>query len=338
MGEKNNQRRSQWLVINRRLNLLLRLMRGPATSDELLKIIQEDALQDGEEIVESNAKKRFEEDRARLREWFDVELCYNRSHDEYVLESIGRPLIDLPENAVQGLAFLEQTFSEGYVPMQEEVQRLLVHIKRLLPSHTAKILKQQRGLLQVNLKARDRDVIQESVFDAVQTSCAERRQLEFEYLSPQQDDEKTRRHWVEPIRHFFDTTRGHYYLEAYCIESRGPHGVIPQDKIITYRLGRMQNPQILPKQFVQRRLPEYSLDYVLKAKVARLGITEHFSKMQVFPHEDGNVTIRAVSHNLFFDLRTLLHYADNCQVIGGEKALHEMQQLVQKLASLYLEK
>jgi predicted DNA-binding transcriptional regulator YafY len=336
-GKKNHQRRSQWQVVNRCLNILLRLMRGSASSQELLKIVQDDAFQDGEELLESASKKRFEEDRARLREWFALELHYDRSHNAYTIVDIGRPLLDLPESAVRGLAFLEQTFSDDAVPMQAEVQQLLAHIKMLLPHSALRNLKQQRGLLEVDLKARDTDVIRDDVFEAVQTTCAEQRQLEFEYLSPQQEDEQARRHYVEPMRYFFDTMRGHYYLEAYCIEARGPYGAIPQNQIITYRLGRMQNPQPLPRRFLQRHLPEYPLDYVLSANVARLGATQRFLKAQVFPNDDGSVTVHAISHNLFFDLRTLLHYGDNCRVIGGEEAVRKMKQIVKDLSLIYPE-
>lgn len=312
-------------------------MRGAASTQELLRVVHQDALQNGEELVESAAKKRFEEDRARLRQWFQVELRHDRTHDVYILENMDRPMLDLPETAVRGLAFLEQTFSDNAAPMRAEVQQFLSHVEMLLPRQTSRMLKLQRGLLEVNLKTRDSDIVPDDVWDAVQTTCAERRQLEFEYRSPQQEDEQVRRHTVEPFRYFFDTVRGHYYLEAYCIEARGPHGVISQNQMITYRLGRMQNPQPLPKRFVQRRVPEHPLDYVLSANIARLGVTEHFAKAQVFPNEDGSVLIRAMSNNLFFDIRTLLHYGENCRVIGGDAAVREIKKIVTSLAAIYAE-
>ncbi|PJF20996.1 MAG: hypothetical protein CUN56_13345 [Phototrophicales bacterium] len=78
-------------------------MRGPASSEELLNIIYQDALQEEEHLSDSRARKRFEEDRARLRVWFLIDLHYDRSSDIYELVGIDRPLIDLPDDAMLGL-------------------------------------------------------------------------------------------------------------------------------------------------------------------------------------------------------------------------------------------
>src|SRR5688500_4021080 len=146
MSEKQkNRRRSQWQVVNRCLNILLRLMRGNASSEELLQIVYDDAIPEEENLASHLAKDRLEDDRSRLREWFLADLKYDRGHDEYSLEDIGRPLIDLPENALIALAFLEQSFGDKAVSMRNEVQELLGYIKFLLPHSSQKTLKKQRG-------------------------------------------------------------------------------------------------------------------------------------------------------------------------------------------------
>ncbi len=331
---KRNDRRSQWRVVNRCLDLLLRLLRGSATGADLLAIVRDD---DPEDVTDSEARKRFENDRKRLRDWFRAELTYDRPQDTYTLIDVGRPLLDLPDDGVRALAFLQQTFDTPTAPMADDIRALLDSIMMVLPAQRLKQVNKQRGLLEVELGARDEDEISDDVWNAVQTSTSERRQLEFDYVSLSNTSGIPTRYLAEPIRYFFDTSRKHYYIEFFCLEARGPAGVASLNgSVLRFRLGRMSNPVVLPTHFPpNRRIPKKELVYELTPEVARLGVTRHFDEMQVIPNDDGSATVRVLSSNLFFDLRTLLYYGPNCKVIGGDEAVREMQKIVNGLTLLY---
>lgn len=338
MGDKNgNVRRSSWLVVNRCLRIIHRLMQAPANSEELLKIVYDDAHIINESLSDSATRKRFEKDRARLREWLGIELEYSRTLDEYVLINIGQPLIDLPDGAIKGLAFLQQNFSDNDAPMREEIHTLMRTIIMAMPFPRRRQLERQRGILEIELGAKDEDNIREDVWEAVKVSVSERRELEFDYISLTNPDGLPRRHRVEPIRYFFDTVRKHYYLEFFWVESRSHLKTIAWNhKVQRFRLGRMDNPQVLPKHFIpNRRIPQKELVYELSPLVARLGVTRHFSDMQIIYNEDGSVRVHVMSSNLFFDLRQLLHYGNNCKVIAGEDAVKEMKEIVRNLYNQY---
>lgn len=335
--KKKTPRRSQWLVINRCMDLLLCLMRGPTPNDDLLKMIHEDARQNDDELVDSAARKRFEEDRSRLKTWFGAELDYSRAENTYTLLNITRPLLDLSDESIQGMAFLTRTFSGNDAPMAPAVRAFLGQVSLLLPIRRRHEIDKQRGLLEMQLGVRDEDDISPETWEAVRTSVIERRQLEFTYFSASSSDGQPRSHRVEPIRYFFDTVRKHYYLEAFWLESKSYLGTRDQKRRVQrFRMGRMTLPHILPTHFpANQRIPKKELVYVLKPEVARMGVTRHFEDMQVIENEDGSARVHVMSSDLFFDLRTLLHYGDNCHVIGGDEAVQQMTSIVQRLAEIY---
>ena len=337
MSDSAKDRRSQWYVIDRCMTLLLRLMREPASSSELLQTVVDKAYhQEGKRLSVGAAARRFEEDRTRLRTWFECEITYDRATECYLLKSIGRPLIDLPPDALRGLAFLEATFSGDGVPMGSEVRALIEIILMTVPNQRQRELERERVALEVNLQPRDQDEISDEVRDKILQACSEHRQLEFEYLSPKREDGEWRYHRVEPMRYYFDTVRSHYYLEAYRLETITPRGRWHKEEVTAYRLGRIRNPKILPSKFPPgRRVKTVELVYELTPEVARLGVTEHIPGSIITQQEDGCAIIHAPSKNLFFDLRTLLHYGANCRVTGGEEALEAMKKLIEQMYQRY---
>lgn len=335
---KDKVRRSQWAVIDRCFALLLRLMRGSAEKSELLDIVREKAVQYDDSQEYSAIEKRLEEDRYRLRSWFSCEIDYDVRAKTYTLTSIDRPLLDLPVDARRGLAFLQSTFSRDDAPLGEPVRALIDRIMMVLPNQTRREIERERGLLELDLEQRDNDIISEAVWEAVRVTCSERRLLEFDYRAGNRSDDEMRTHVVEPYRYFFDLGSRHYYLEVYDLEARGPYGTIPQNTLRRLRLGWIRNPRPLPNHFpVGRRFKQYDLIYELKPLVARRGVTEHFPGSDITINEDGSALVKARSNDLFFDLRTLLHYGGNCRVIGGEEAVAQMRELVRQLAEQYPE-
>jgi predicted DNA-binding transcriptional regulator YafY len=327
--------------MRRCLDILLRLLREPSTTDELHRIILTEADREQETtLTEKALQRRFDEDKRRLQDWFKVELRYDRSTGTYMLNHIGSPLIDLSDQSLRTFAFLEQIYSDDEVPMAVEVRTLLRTIQIVLSQDRLKDLQNIRGLLEIELGVADNDEIDPDVWDAVKISTSEHRRLEFDYNSPSNTSTRPHRHQVEPLRYFFDTVRKHYYLECFGISSTSSQkGIRDQrGKLIRFRLGRIKNPRVLPMHFpANRRIPTKELIYELDPVVARLGVTRHFPDMQIYPRVDGGAKVVVASHNLFFDLRTLLHYGGNCKVIGGDEAVREMKTLVQTLHQRYVE-
>lgn len=334
----NGKAESTWHTMNRRFTLLLRLMRGGASKDDLIDVLYRDAISNGQNVDASNLAKRLDRDKAHLKKWFQVEINYNRSTKEYELVHLGRPLLDLSEEAVRGFAFLEETFRDDNAPMGSDVRDFLRMIEMLLPYERGKEISKQR-LLQMQLAVKDTENIAESILEAVETSASERRQLEFSYLSSQRTDGDPTINIVEPIRRpFFDAVWQHYYLEAFYLKSYSEaHGWNDQNRRVQkFRLDRMQTAKVLSTHYpANRRIPTKELIYELNASVARLDVTEHFPDMQIFHNDDGSAKVVVASRDLFFDLRTLLHYGANCRVIGGKDALYEMKRIIKAMMKVY---
>ncbi|HEX2907196.1 MAG TPA: WYL domain-containing protein, partial [Phototrophicaceae bacterium] len=245
-------------------------------------------------------------------------------------------LVDLSPEAAQGVAFLQATFQTN-TPMSAEVNLFLLAVLNLLPQERRDEIVQQRKLLEIDLRPRDQDAISPEVWDIIELACDSRRKLAFDYYSPSHSDGLPRHNLVEPERYFFDPVRSHYYLEAFCLEVRGPRHTWLREESVIYRLGRIRNPQVLPTHFVPRRHHPrtYELNYHLAPEIARNGITEHFPESSVTYLPDGSAEVEARVTNLFMALRTLLHYGPSCQVTGGTEAVTEMQALVKALHNLY---
>jgi len=315
-------------------------MHGSSSGDELRRIVNDKATDDGDDLSLDALDKRFEEDRARLRNWFACDLSYDRSSDTYTLMGMERPLLDLNENALRGLTFLHTTFRSDSAPMSAEVQALLDSLWLVLPKTRWKNVERQRGLLELDLSARDQDVIADVAWQKVQEAVSQHQHLEFEYKSPSQPiNQPEVLHIVEPRRYFFDPSSGHYYLEACHVETYGPAGrkIWTNGILERFRMGRIQNPRILPNRFVPdgRRYKTSELVYELTPQIARGGVTLHFPNSTKIEREDGSVEVRTTSTSLFFDLRRLLHYGANCRVIGGEEAVNDMKKLIKQLYERY---
>ena len=203
-NHKRGDRHSQWEVFDRCYALLLRLMCGSAHSEELLQIVESEIRENHESVSLSSTQKRFEEDRRRLRNWFCAEIEYDRREDSYTLTNIHRPLIDLPEDAVRGLAFLQATFAPEEAVMGAEVLALINSVQMLLPDQRRREIERERGLIEANLQPRDEDDIPNGLLDTLSRVCSQRQQVEFDYIAASNQDGIPRTHVVEPLRCLFD--------------------------------------------------------------------------------------------------------------------------------------
>ncbi len=331
-------RESQWLVIRRCLAIVRRLQRGPATWQQLVAAVRADepeayGLTEGRPLY-----KRFRRDVERLRDSLGVDIRADRRTNEYTLIEADPPLLDLPDADVATLAWLEQTFSPAS-PHYREVRALLGRLQSYLSAERRAQLDQQRTALVLDLGQRDEDRLDPEVEAGLREALVRRRRVEFDYTSPSHEDGHPRRHVAdiyEPA--YFDPERGHYYVYGYCHYAVTPTGRDRVENYIVYRLGRMQNLKLLPDKLPPSPpLPkQYPVRYWLAARVARGGVTQRrwIIIERVEPVDDG-VIVHGTTPHPFFAVQELMHYRENCRVLGGSELVTRMRDSVARMADLY---
>ncbi len=332
------RRESHWFVMRRCLAIIRRLQRGAASRRELIDIscAQDDVCR---EATEASLDKRLHKDLTRIRKHIGVAIQYDRSSHLYTLGALeDMALLDLPDAALDVMAFLSETF-DAEAPQHDKVRLLLDTLKGFLSEARRRDLARRRSSLQVDLKRKDADMIDPEVRRALERACIERRRVEFLYRSPTQKDGQPRRHEVEPYELTFDTVRRHYYLRGFCLYTDGPRGRRDQSCFMHYRLGRIVTgsvtvlPQKMPP--MPRRVPKYPVRYTLSPEIARFGVTHYFDDMVVESRDDGSALVHGYTYDVFSATRTLLHYGPGCRVLGGSEMLREMQRLVENMAKVY---
>ncbi|MGC9399116.1 MAG: WYL domain-containing protein [Anaerolineae bacterium] len=329
-------------VIRRCLALLRRLQRGPATKEELIQAVF-DAL-DPEVYGNATGRsldRRFERDKRKLRDVFGLELHYHRSTGEYELVNAWESLLDLPDEALRAIAFLQETFTAD-APGYELVQPFLAILIGYLSPERRGALDRQRTALEVMWSRRDDEEVDPAVERGLRKALLERRRVAFDYASPYYEAEEMYRHVVDPWLCYFDSTLGHFYLRAYCRQITDPCGETRlQQGYRHYRLGRIHNLMVLPD-----KLPPfpptartYPLTYRLAPVIARRGeVTRHpgITILEKEPQEDGSIVVHAETENVWWAIRSLLHYGASCEVLGGPEARYEMEKVVKAMAGVYL--
>ena len=335
----NRNRESQWLVIRRCLAIICRLQRGPASKEELLQAVlaQEGPSAYGD--AQGRAlQRRLENDLARIKYNLGIEIRYSRKDNCYFIRDSDLPLLDLPDDSLRTLAFLEQTFGPG-APMHQEVQALLNTLRSYLAPERRELLERQYVALALELGQRDEDEIDPDVWDKLTYALARHLRVEFDYSSPSQKDGVPRRHVVDPYKCYFDAERGHYYLRGWCHYTVGPPGRFEQHRYFRYRLGRMANLKVLPDKLPPSPppAPRYQVVYELKPQVARFGITRHpvIEITKVEKRDDGSALVYGETEDVFWAVRSLLHYGPLCRILGGPEMLREVKAIVKAMAELY---
>jgi predicted DNA-binding transcriptional regulator YafY len=327
-------------VMRRCLAMLRRLQRGPASKADLMAAVRLEAGRDAYDDAEGRAlNKRFDADKGRLRDLFGLEWAYSRARGTYELLDIWEPVLDLPDEALSALAFLQETFDPS-TPMHDEVQRFLGLLVSYLSPERRGDLERGRSALQVEWGQRDDDVIAPDVEAGLRKAVIQHRLVAFDYRSPAQADDAPRRHTVEPWTRYFDSRWGHHYLRGYCRHIVGPEGETRPHCYRRYRLGRMSRLQVLPNKLppFPPRCPREPLIYRLAPKIARRGeVTRQpgITILEKTAQPDGGVLVHAETEDVWWAVRALLHYGPNCQVLGGDAALAEMRRTVRDMARVY---
>lgn len=330
-SDSGGARSSQWWVARRCMDILQRLMREPATGDELRQIIIHHADRNGEGQLNAKAvDRRFEEDRNRLRDWLGCEIIRDPKTATYTLKTLEHPLIDLSGRAVEALAFLKSNFASPNTPMGEEVMILIEQITLMLPAQTRHVIETRRRMIEMDLAVQDFQQVPEKILRDIDATLGNR-VLEILY----QSNTSAQAWWydVEPERLYAE--KSHLYLYARCQRAHDSAKKNRENIHITFRVDRILDTRPLPSSFIPKRHKTRPLTYVLMAEVARGGVTEHFKGQSVSYDDVGNAVVTTESANLFVDLRKLLHYGPACQVIGGDEAVEQMKNLVRQMSQIY---
>ena len=162
------RRESQWGVMCRCLAIIHRAQRGPASREELIQavLLQEGPTAYGEGVEDEARQTRFENDLGRIRDKLGVDLYFDRRADGYVIKDTWRPLLDLPDEDLATIAWLEQTFDHDS-PQHDEVHALLGRLRFYLAPERRGKIERCRAALVMDLGQRDEDKILPAVWDGL---------------------------------------------------------------------------------------------------------------------------------------------------------------------------
>lgn len=329
---------SAWFVALRCLAIINRLQQGPATKEELLASIYR--VQDAE-AAQSALAKRFDNDKARLWQKFQVRIQYDKSVGGYVLAEWERPLLNLSDDDLTTLAFLSDTFQSD-APHNLEVAQLIDQLVSWLPSERQKQFRWASGQqATADLRLRDSEPISADVWEAVHEAWQAKQELSFDYHSSQHEDGLPRQHHVQPWDLTF-TERGHWRLRGYCQFNDGPNGPWHPNQYIHYRLSRIApgSAKVLPRKLppIRPNGRPFLVIFELAPQIARFGVSQRrelIDPPKLLEMDEGWVRVTGKTHDVFDLARNLLYYGRHCRVLGGPELLQEMRRLASELAEIY---
>ncbi len=330
---------ANWMTVRRCLAIVRRAMRGPATWKELVKAACEELGPDAYGRAEGERLRRlFDDDLARLRQKLRIDLRSDQGDQRYRLRSAGPGLIDLPDEGLEAVLVLCETFPAD-VPGAAGVVQLLDTVVSYLPPDRQRRLLTRRVPVSIDVRHLDEDDLDQEVLRKVEQAVRERRLLRFDYLSPSRDQPQPRRHTVAPDDHL-TLEEGHLYLYGYSQRCEGPSGTFSNLGVIKFRVQYIQpgTVELLPDRVPdsKRRRRRYELRYELYGPLARGAVSERFDEMEVERDEAaGVVRVKAVTDDLFGAVQTLLRYGRNCKVLAPPEAVRMMREHVAGMARLY---
>ena len=328
---------SSWFVARRCLAVINLLQQGAATKRELITAVYQpnDPL-----ASEAALSKRFQNDKERLRNQLHVSIRYDKKAKGYVIEGWERPLLNLPDDDIETLAFLADTFQPN-TPKSIEIQQLIDRLVNWLPLERQKLTRKIAGQQPTaDLRLRDSEEIAPDVWDKLLEAWQAKQEVRFDYLSSQHEDGRFRHHHVQPWDLYF-TDRGHYHLRGYCLFHDGPSGPWQPRDYRNYRLSRVVSGsvKILPKKMGIRPFGRpRQVIFEIAPEIGRFGVSQHkelIGEPTIIVQENGWTRVEGNTHDIFYLARNLLYYGANCHVLGGRELLREMETLVAGLAGVY---
>jgi len=327
---RGGAKRSSWLTFHRRLCIVRRLVRSPATADDL---IADARVSFGAEIYPPDARTALRHDIAALREAFECTIQRD-ARGYYRVAEYGRlALLDLPDGDLEALSFLASVFDESPLPNAGQVGALLDRIEALLPAERRLRLGRSRRPLRVDgprPTAGPVSTMVERLRDALG-----KRFISFLYRSTYAQDGALVTHRVAPYELLF--REGHTYLEAFCHEC--PLREV-EGRYVLYRVDRIvpESLQLHPTQLNVGPPPRhrYRLRYRLGPQVARQrDIALWFPDSEVTFADDGSAEIRAVTVDLWQARQILLRYREHCLVYEPPELVAMIRESVARMAEVY---
>lgn len=327
---RGGDKRSSWLTFHRRLFLVRRLVRAPATAAELIADARD--YFDGE-IYPPAARTALRHDLTALREAFDC-VVEPDAGGRYRIVEYGRlALLDLPDLDLEALRFLSGLFDESPLPNAGHVSALISRIERLLPTERRQRL--GRGPLPTRVDGpRPSAGPDQQLVERLRTALGQRF-VSFLYRSSYAADGALVTHRVAPYELLFRD--GHTYLDAFCHacpirEVEGSYVLYRVDRIVPDSL------QLHPTQLNVGPPPRhsYAVQYLLSPQVARQrDIALWFPESEVSFFEDGSAEVRGTTTSLWQARQVLLRYREHCRVVGPPELVAMMRESVDQMARLY---
>lgn len=328
-------KRSSWLTFRRRLLLVRTLICGPAGGADLVAAINAELGAQGYPEAASAALKH---DFDSLKSEYGCRIAYDRATHRYALANLGElALLDLPDDSMEALAFLDASFPEGGgMPEYANIRNLLERVLLLLPPARQIQHRRQRSAMRLGLGSAP-GKIDPRTLGVVKRAISGRRELAFTYLSTF-DDDQPRLHRVAPYGITF-RPEGHAYLDATLLEVTPRLGEVPH-AAIDYRLDRIVPgsasvlPTMLPPERVQP--PSYRLRYTLVPQVARRrDLAATFPETQISYRHDGSAEVTASVTNLWQARQLLLRYGDACTVHEPPELVELFRKAARGLCAIY---
>lgn len=329
---RGGDKRSSQLIHRRRLFLIRRLIRGPATAQELIDEANATFTDVPEGIYPADASAALRHDIAALRKEYGCGI--DRDDDGvYMLKSPGNlALIDLPDGEIEAVAFLLDVYEKSDLPIAAQINAFLERIESLMPDDRRNLLRSLTASPQVDRPQAPAEGVAE-MMQALK-GVLRKREVEFDYCSPHTPDGAPRRHRVAPLE--FVYREGHTYLDAFCLESDVPDLA---GQFVLYRLNRIvpgsvrRLPQALRRDY---RRPTYPLRYWLAPAVARRrDVAEWFPQTRIEYADDGSATVTAETDDLWRAHQVLMRYREHCRVLEPAPLVEMMRASIQRMAELY---
>jgi predicted DNA-binding transcriptional regulator YafY len=329
-------KRSSQLTFRRRLLLIRLLLRGPASSADLIAAVQREL---GDEGYPPAAAAALKHDLDALKAEYGCAISFRQDAGGYVLADLGDlALLDLSADAMEALSFLDASFPAGSaLPELANIRTLLDQVVRLLPEGRRDEHQRRRASATLRLPGQSGGRVDSTVLTAIKRAIDERREVAFTYLSTF-DEHTPRRHRVAPYGIFF-RPEGHVYLDATLLEVR-PAGGETLRAAIDYRLDRVVvgSVEVLPTMLPPERLlpRRYALRYRLHPNVARRrDVAAYFPDTRIAYHDNGGATVTATVTNLWQARQVLLRYGDACVVEEPEELVALFRKTAQGLYDRY---
>jgi predicted DNA-binding transcriptional regulator YafY len=332
------RKESPWLVMRRCLAIVRRLVRGPASGQELIAFVRAQIDAQAYSPAAAAARSAFKRDRGHLRHKLGVTWDYDPAAGQYVLLSPGElGLLNLPDEHLAAMNVLYSTFEAHELP-HIPVKPFLDRLVSLLPDERRRDLARLAQVMRVEMPELDEGAIPLQVWQKVEAATRQHRQLAFNYYSPQQADRQPRRWVVAPVEIRF--RQGHWYLHCWTVSWRSHLGEGHESNYRRFRLRYVADDErleALPTKVAteHRHPPRYFVHYLLKPAVGRGDVSQYFDDMTIERQPDGSAVVKGFTDDDWGAVRTLLAYGESCEVLGGDEVLSLMRRRVREMARNY---